>query len=237
MTESSAPVRASDVEAAAPPKEPGNEERLAALKKIGVSKNSADLKMVPLELLREASKNPRRGAVSEVIESIREFGQHRPMVVQISTGEVIVGNHLLRALRSLGEEEGACFIVEDDDHKALRRGVADNAVGDKAGWDEEELAAVLREVGPTPGYDEGEVDALLRKLEPEDTNKTEPTYPLVPRLNERYDYVMIFCENETDWTWLQTRLELRSEKSYKSNAVAKSHVITVARLQELIGGA
>jgi hypothetical protein len=46
---------------------------------------------------------------------------------------------------------------------------------------------------------------------------------------------MIFCENETDWTWLQTTLQLRTEKSYKSGAVARSHVVTVGRLQELMG--
>jgi hypothetical protein len=55
-------------------------------------------------------------------------------------------------------------------------------------------------------------------------------------LNERYDYVVIFSENETDWAWLETRFQLRREKSYKSEAVATSHVITVSRLQQLLDG-
>lgn len=188
---------------------------------------------VPIEYLELARKNPRRGAVAEVVESLRQFGQHRPVVVQRSTAQVIVGNHLLKAAKALGWAELDCYVVDDDDDQAMKRALADNAVGDKAGWDEAELAEVLAEVGPVPGFDEGDIDKLIAKLQPEQ-DKAEPTYPLVPRLNEKYDYVMIFCENETDWTWLQTRLELRREKSYKSSAVATSHVVTVARLQELL---
>lgn len=187
-----------------------------------------------VEWLKNAEKNPRRGAVKEVIESLREFGQHRPVVVQQSTRTVIVGNHLLIAARTLGWEEIDAYVVADDDDKALRRAIADNAVGDKAGWDELELAEVLKETGPVPGFEEKDVQKALAKLEDEEP-KQEPTYPLVPRLNEKYDYVMVFCETETDWAWLETRLQLRREKSYKSSAVATSHVITVSRLQELIG--
>lgn len=190
---------------------------------------------IPLKKLRNAERNPRRGAVAEVIESLREFGQHRPMVVQASTGQVIVGNHLLMAARTLGWDTGDCYVVDDDDKKALRRAIADNAVGDKAGWDDDELGEVMREIGPVPGFDEADVEKIVAKITPEEVEKAEPTYPLVPRLNEKYDYVMIFCETETDWTWLETKFGLRQEKSYKSTAVAKSHVVTVSRLQEILG--
>jgi ParB-like chromosome segregation protein Spo0J len=190
---------------------------------------------VPLELLKPARKNPRRGAVAEVIESLREFGQHRPMVVQHSNGEVAVGNHMLKAMLQLGWTEGDILLVDDGDEKAMRRAIADNAVGDKAGWDEEELAEVMQEVGAVPGMTEADIDKLMAKIAPP-PKVDEPTYPLVPRLNEKYDYVVVFCENETDWNWLQTRFDLRKERSYKSEAVATSHVITVARLQELLDG-
>lgn len=187
------------------------------------------------EWLSHPPRNPRRGAVAEVIESLQEFGQHRPVVVQQSTRQVIVGNHLLKAARSLGWEEIDAFVVADDDDKALRRAVADNATGDKAQWDEEELADVLKDTGAVPGMDEAEVNKLLDKLAPDIEEKAEPTYPLVAKLNEKYDYVMIFCETETDWAWLETKFELQREKSYKSTAVATSHVVTVSRLQEILG--
>jgi hypothetical protein len=209
-------------------------ERIRRLHEFPTGETAADAVMVPIELLKLATRNPRRGAVAEVIESLREFGQHRPVVVQRSTGEVVVGNHMLKAARSLGWASMAALIVNDDDDKAMRRALADNFTGDKAKWDEEELALVLKDVGVVPGTSQSEVDKLLASLEPPE-KKDDPTYPLVPRLNEKYDYVVVFAENETDATWLQTRFGLRKEKSYKSNAVAVSHVITIARLRELLG--
>jgi hypothetical protein len=210
-------------------------ERLERLHQYPTGISSADAVSVPIALLKPAKKNPRRGAVADVIESLREFGQHRPVVVQHSTGQVIVGNHMLKAAKQLGWQEIDALIVDDKDEKAMRRAIADNAVGDKATWDDEELADVMKEIGAVPGMNEADIDKLLSKLAPP-PKVEEPTYPLVPRMNEKYDYVVVFCENETDWNWLQTKLELRRERSYKSEAVALSHVITVARLQELLDG-
>jgi hypothetical protein len=230
MSDQSGPIAAAEVEPE-PTGELTEDERLDALQKYGAGYRGD----VPLHLLKHVAENARKGATAEVIESVREFGQHRPMVVQISTGEVIVGNHLFKALKSLGAHEGWVYLVDDDDSKALRRAIADNATGDKATWDEEVLAKQLEEVGALPGFEQKDVDKLLRSLQPEE-DQAEPAYPLVPRLNERYDYVVIFSENETDWAWLETRFQLRREKSYKSEAVATSHVITVSRLQQLLDG-
>lgn len=232
---SDSPVAASEVEPQAPDDQPLTEvERLRRLHEFPSGEKPSDAVSVPIELLKLARKNPRKGAVAEVIESLKEFGQHRPVVVQRSTGEVVVGNHLLKAAKALGWTELDALIVNDDDDKAMRRALADNFTGDKAKWDEEELAEVLKDTGAVPGVTQTEIDQLLAKLAPPEKTD-EPTYPLVPRLNEKYDYVMIFCTNETDWNWLQTKLELRREKSYKSEAVATSHVLTVERFQELLG--
>jgi hypothetical protein len=190
---------------------------------------------VPIEMVKLAKKNPRRGAVAEGIESLREFGQHRAAVVQQKTGEVIVGNHMLKAMHALGWTELDIFLVSDDDQTALRRALADNATGDKATWDQEELAQVLSMTGPVPGIDQPAVDKLLASVKPPE-DPSEATFPLVPRLNEKYDYVLVFCENETDWAWLETRFGVERAKSYKSGAVAKCHVITVAQAQERLGG-
>jgi hypothetical protein len=230
------PVAASEVEPEAildEEKPLTEKERLRLLHEFKTGTKPTDAVTVPTRLLKHAKKNPRKGAVAEAIESLKEFGQHRPLVVQWSNGEIIVGNHVMKAAKALGWKEIDVLIVKDDDDKAMRRALADNFVGDKAKWDEEELGSILEEIGAVPGFSEQDVAALLAKLAPP-VKVDEPTYPLVPRLNERYDYVMIFCENETDWNWLQTKLQLRREKSYKSEAVATSHVITVARLQEVL---
>lgn len=243
MSESETPVLASEVtpEPSAPTLEfepfklkttliDSEEKRIKALSKLEVGRYHR----VPIGLVKLAKKNPRRGAVSEAIESLREFGQHRAAVVQQSRGEVVVGNHMLKGMLALGWHELDIFLVDDDDKTALRRAITDNATGDKAAWDEAELAEVMDEIGPVPGFTEDDVAKLLEKLTPE-ADKAEPTYPLVARLNEHYDYVIVFCETETDWLWLQTRLDLRHEKSYKSSEVYFSHVLTVSRLQEALG--
>jgi hypothetical protein len=235
MTKSSAPIPASQVQSEAPDDAPLTEEqRLEELHKFPTGTKPSDAVTVPIRLLKLAKVNPRRGRVAEQMESLKEFGQHRAAVVQWSTGEMVIGNHMLKAAIQLGWTELDVLILDDDDPTALRRALADNFTGDKAGWDDEELADVLKAVGAVPGFSDSDVDALLAKLAPPE-KIDDPTFPLVPRLNEKYDYVMIFCENETDWNWLQTKLELQREKSYKSDAIAVSHVVTVARFQELLG--
>jgi hypothetical protein len=236
---SDVPVRASDVPVETDPQINSGvvslteAERLERLQEYATGTRAADAVSIPIELLKPATRNPRRGAVAEVIESLREFGQHRPVVVQRSTGTVIVGNHMLKAAKQLGWSVIDALIVDDSDEVAMRRAIADNAVGDKATWDDQELAEVMQEIGAVPGMNEADIDKLLAKLAPP-PKVEEPTYPLVPRLNEKYDYVVVFCENETDWNWLQTKLQLRRERSYKSGAVATSHVLTVERFQQLL---
>lgn len=190
---------------------------------------------LPVALLTPAARNPRRGNVREVAESLREFGQHRPVVVQRSSGEIIVGNHLYHAALILGWGSLDVFVVDDDDQTALRRAIADNAVGDKAGWDKEELAAVMKEIGPVPGMDDGDISRLLESLG-EKGGKIESVYPIMAVLNEQYETVLIVSKNAVDFAYLETKLGLRKERSYKSSQVSVCHVISVARFQEVIEG-
>jgi hypothetical protein len=191
---------------------------------------------VPIALLTPAKRNPRRGNVREVAESLREFGQHRPVVVQRGSGEIIVGNHLYHAALLLGWGSLDAFVVDDDDKQALRRAVADNAVGDQAGWDKEELASVMQEIGAVPGYGESDIAKLLESLAGKTGLGDEATYPVMAVLNEQYETVLIVAKNAVDWAWLETKLQLRKERSYKSTQVAVCHVLSVGRLQEVLEG-
>jgi hypothetical protein len=188
--------------------------------------------------LAPAERNPRRGSVKDVVESLREFGQHRPVVVQQSTGQVIVGNHLFKAAEALGWDQIDAYVVDDDDERALRRGIADNAVGDKATWDETELADALEQVGAVPGYEEASVQRLLAKLADQAGVNDTPTFPIVARPNEEYDYVLVVAVTATDCAFLATKFQLRREQSYKQGSkphIGRSHVVSVERLKELWG--
>jgi hypothetical protein len=58
-------------------------------------------------------------------------------------------------------------------------------------------------------------------------------YPITPRFSERYDYVLIFCKNEIDFTHLADTLKLRHEKGYKSTMFGLGRVIPYDRFMEL----
>jgi ParB-like chromosome segregation protein Spo0J len=188
---------------------------------------------VPLEKLILDDRNARRGDVAAIVESLTEFGQHRPVVVQKSTNKIIAGNHLYMAAEALGWESVDAYYVDDDDAKALRRSLADNGTGDLAKWENDTLAALLQEAGDdVPGFDEAFLDKLLKDAGPEE-KEPDPIFPIVARVNEEYDYVLVVAQNAVDCNWLREKFGVREEQSYKDKAVAKSHVVTVERLQEL----
>lgn len=189
---------------------------------------------VTMEEIHLDSANARKGSVPGIVESLREFGQHRPLVVQASTGRIIAGNHTYKAAQALGWKEIAVYRVDDDDVKAVRRGIADNATGDEAEWDEAALKNLLNQVGSdVPGITEG----LLKQLAEIDLGAeapSDPVYPLVPRAGEHYSYVLIIAPNVIDQNWLTTTFKLEKGRSYKNSAIGLSRILTVGRFQELL---
>ena len=96
-----------------------------------VERVSIDVPVLDLE-------NARKGNVTSIVESLQEFGQHRPLVLQRSTNKIIVGNHTYKAAKMLGWYEIDVVFVDDDDFKSIRRSLADNCTGQKhspkTGW-------------------------------------------------------------------------------------------------------
>lgn len=200
---------------------------------MAAKKQGMNVVSVPLDELVLDDRNARRGNVAAIVESLSEFGQHRPVVVQKSTSKIIAGNHLYMAAEALGWDSVDVFYVDDDDATALRRSLADNGTGDLAKWENDTLAALLQEAGTdVPGFDDAFLAKILKDTEP-DEPEPEPIFPIVARVNEEYDYVLVVAQNAVDCNWLREKFGVREEQSYKDKAVAKSHVVTVERLQEL----
>lgn len=180
--------------------------------------------------------NARKGSVPGIVESLREFGQHRPLVVQRSTGRIIAGNHTYQAAQALGWPEIAVYFVEDDDVTAVRRSIADNATGDQAEWDEAALKNLLNQVGnDVPGITED----LLNRLAQVDLGSetpAEPVYPLIPKPGEHYSYVLIVSTTSIDQTWLTTVFDLQKERSYKNSAIGLSRTVTVEKFRSILPG-
>lgn len=125
---------------------------------------------VPLEALRLHPRNPRQGDVGAITESLRAFGQQKPVVAQHRDDGphiIIAGNHLYRAAQALGWSHVAAVIAPMDDRTALRYLIADNRTQELGATDTQALVDILAELAmvgslDATGYDGDDVDDLLR---------------------------------------------------------------------------
>lgn len=101
-------------------------------------------------------RNPRRGNIPVIAESLRVLGQYRPIVVNLGTHtgrplEVLAGNHTLLAARQLGWETIQAVHVDVDEHTAARIVAVDNRSSDLATNDDEILAELLADLPDLDG--------------------------------------------------------------------------------------
>lgn len=116
-------------------------------------------------------RNPRRGDVREIANSLTAHGQYRPLVVNVGTltgrpNEILAGNHTFLAACSLGWESIQATTVDVDDVTATRIVLADNRLADLGSYDDADLVAALASVGDLDGtgYAQADLDALLAGL-------------------------------------------------------------------------
>ena len=119
--------------------------------------------LVQVSELKGYDKNPRRGNVKAIAESLEINKQYRPIVVQKSTKKILAGNHTWLAAQSLGWKEIAVVFVDVDDVAAKRIVLADNKTNDLADYDGQILAELLRDLGTADGtgYSSADMDAIL----------------------------------------------------------------------------
>lgn len=129
-------------------------------------------------------RNPRRGNVDRIAESLRVNGQYRPIVVNRGTitgrpAEVLAGNHTLLAARQLGWATVAAVWVDVDDQQATRIVAADNRTADLGDYDDQLLRGLLAELPDLAGtgYDTDDLDALERALAATETPGAGATDP------------------------------------------------------------
>lgn len=134
---------------------------------------------------RNARKHNARN-LAAIKASLERNGQHRPAVVQKHGDRytVRIGNGMLEAAKRLGWPAIACVVIEEDDHRAMARAIADNRAGELATWDDAELEAQLRELedqllGEATGFTEKEIEKLLRgaATTPAVPPEEEPVHP------------------------------------------------------------
>jgi Domain of unknown function (DUF4417)/ParB-like nuclease domain len=126
---------------------------------------------VLLKKLKYYHRNPRRGNVEKVAESLKANGQFKPIVVNRGTetgrpNEILAGNHTCKAARSLGWTRLNVVWVDVDEEHARRIVLADNGSTDDATYDTQLLSELLREQKESAGHLVGTTygDEVLEKL-------------------------------------------------------------------------
>jgi hypothetical protein len=194
---------------------------------------------VAISELKQYPKNPRRGDVKLIAESLAEYGQYKPIVVNKTTNEILVGNHTYEAAKSLGWKEIEVAYVEADPETAAKIVLIDNRASDLSAYDNNALLELLERLDSLEhtGYGDDEFDDVLAKIEEEKTpsvkeaitkNSLDEIAGQIEGLAERYKAVdtkvfMVELENHVYiWTIEQLgKQRLKTGAQSNSDALVK----------------
>lgn len=126
-----------------------------------------EVSQVPLEELKTFDKNPRRGNVKLIAESLDTYGQYKPITVNKRDNQILAGNHTFQAAESLGWETIAVVYVDVDDKTASKIVAIDNRTTDLSEYDNQILLDLLKDLPDLSGsgYDDSDLDDLKALLE------------------------------------------------------------------------
>ena len=189
---------------------------------------------VDVGVLQKYPDNPRKGDIKALVESLKNHGQYKPIVVQESTNQILAGNHLWEAAKSLGWETIDVTYVDVNDAQAKRIVVADNRLADLGTYDNEKLLELLGDIDLAgTGYDANDVDDLLALIDevteiPSEQHGVQEGVTVRPTLAERAERYaertirLLMAEYPNhQYVWVIERLtELREQYGVDSNAEA-----------------
>lgn len=126
--------------------------------------------------------NPRRGDQHAITTSIRDLGMYAGVVIQRSTGHILVGNHRRHAVADLGGTTIPADYVDVDDTRAAQIVARDNLTSDRGGYDTGAQVALLAALAEQEqlagsGYTEEDLEALRRALAAEQGGPEQRTDP------------------------------------------------------------
>lgn len=128
----------------------------------------ASVERVPLERLTTWPGNPRKGNKRLIRESLREFGQTRPLHVRRDGNVVMFGNNTLECMREMGLTHADVVYHDVDEGTARRMSLMDNRTVDFSLYDDGMLAEMLQQLDGDyagSGWTEDEADRVYARLE------------------------------------------------------------------------
>lgn len=163
-------------------------------------------KAVPIDSLTPHPDNPRVGNVAAIVESIQTNGFFGTVIVQKDKNVILAGTHRWKAAKEAGMTKIPVTFVDVDEAQAKRILLADNRTSDLAGYDDNVLANLLRDIGEPvgTGFTTTDVEDLLNSLLP-----PEPR-PSVGLGTPTITFNLVFDNEEQQQTWYAFVRHLRS---------------------------
>lgn len=165
-----------------------------------------------------------------------ETGVRRAIVVSKRSGKITKGHgQRLAAIAHACPRVPVEYQDYDSDEQEIADLIADNRLAKFAKDNDNKLRAVLAELDgkidlSIAGLTQAEIDDLQIKS----PDGTSAEFPITAKLHERYDYVVIFTENEPDFLHLQNLTGVRTEKSYKNSHIGTGRVVPFKRFLKAI---
>lgn len=127
---------------------------------------------IPIDSVREHPSNYNHADEEKLAQLLDSHGFYNAIVVQKSSGLIVVGNHRHRVAAAKGAATIPGFWLDVDDDEAEEILAADNLSARLAVFDEARLLELLRARSESPrgleptGYSEDDLAALAKGLEP-----------------------------------------------------------------------
>lgn len=129
--------------------------------------------MVRVDSIQPHPRNPNRGDVDAIGESIGAVGFYGALIVHEPTGNILAGSHRWVAAQTEGLDELPALVYDVDEDTARAIMTGDNEYAKLARWDVEQLVALLSEQQATPlglagsGFGEARLAELVAAMNPE----------------------------------------------------------------------
>lgn len=200
-----------------------------------VTRQIADLKQHP--------KNPRKGNVALIQQSIEHNGWYGVALVQKSTGYIIAGNHRVQAAQASGATKIPVLEIDCDDDTATRILLADNRTNDTATYEQESLAEILKELSAAEGaldgtgYNIEDYDDIIAALQ-ENEYSVDHNITQKPTIDER---LARYLEATTrslmlDYQIPQFEYVVNQMEALRASFGTENNAMTVLRLIEQATG-
>ena len=145
--------------------------------------------------------------IEKLVFSISTYSKDEPHLLQPlvvdEKNTVLIGNGRLEAIKQLGWQTVEVIVKDgltEDQKKALS--ILDNK-SVSLEWNEDILVKELPDLADKAletGFSEKEIQNLLMKANKAiEENVEQPTYDMTPQLYEKYDYILLFFDNEIDF--------------------------------------